>query len=133
MNVLFYSSSLTGIGKRFLRIVFSHVPQNQIEICHSITTLEERLHQPLGGMTIAVLHIRSREELEALITRRNLLEDFRIIMILPDNDEVTTAMGHILRPRFVVYSDSDLPDASVILGKMLLGKKANLSLEQAPS
>lgn len=124
MNVLYYSSSLTGIGKRFLRIVFSHVPQDRIEMCHSLATLEERLHQPLGGMTIAIFHITSRGELEALITRRDLLEDFRIIMILPDNEEITTAMGHILRPRFVVYSDSDLPDASVILGKMLLGQKA---------
>lgn len=126
MNILFYSSSLTGIGKRFLRIVLSHIPQGRIEMCHSLATLEERLHQPLGGMTIAVFHITNREELGALIALRELLEDFRIIMILPDSEESTTAMGHILRPRFVIYSDGDLPDASVILGKMLLGQKAVL-------
>jgi len=126
MNVLYYSSSLTGIGKRFLRIVYSHVPQGRIEMCHSIAALEERLHQPLGDMTIAVFHITTAAELEALIARRYLLEDFRIIMILPDSEATTIAMGHVLRPKYVVYSDSDLPDASVILGKMLLGTRAVL-------
>jgi hypothetical protein len=129
MNVLYYSSSLTGIGKRFLRIVFSHVPKERIELCRSIAALEERLHQLLGGMTIAVLHITRTDELEALIARRNLLEDFRIIMILPDSEGLTTALGHALRPRFVVYSDGDLPDASVVLGKMLQGKKSDATID----
>ncbi len=123
MKVLYYSSSLTGIGKRFFRTVLSHIPQERIEMCRSIGNLDSRLHQPLGGMTIAVFHVTERGELESLIARRDLLEDFRTILILPDNEEGTTAMGHILRPRFVIYSDSDLPDASVVLGKMLQGQK----------
>jgi hypothetical protein len=123
MNVLFYSASLTGIGKRFLRIVVSHVPQDRIEICRSIAALDSRLHKPLEGLAIAVFHITVIDELGALITRRDLLADFRTILVLPNCEESTTALAHVLRPRFVIYSDSDLPDASVVLGKMLQGKK----------
>src|SRR5512136_998598 len=113
MNVLFYSASLTGIGKRFLRIVVSHLPQDRIEICRSMAALDSRLHKPLGGLAIAVFHVTARDELGELITRRDLLIDLRNILVLPDSDETTTALAHVLRPRFVIYSDGDLPDASV--------------------
>jgi hypothetical protein len=121
MNVLFYSASLTGIGKRFFRIVVSHVPQDRIEICRSMAVLDSRLHRPLDGLAIAVFHVTDRDELGELITRRDLLADFRNILVLPDCDESTIALAHVLRPRFVIYSDGDLPDASVILGKLLQG------------
>ncbi|MHB8910962.1 MAG: hypothetical protein ACYDAA_18965 [Syntrophales bacterium] len=120
-KVLFYSASLKGIGKRFFRVILSHIPQDRIEICRSIAALDSRLHKPLGGLTIAAFHIHSGDELEELIGRRDLLADFRTILILPDSEEGTIACGHLLRPRFVIYGDSDLPDASVILGKMLQG------------
>ncbi|MHB9099165.1 MAG: hypothetical protein ACYC5X_15220 [Syntrophales bacterium] len=123
MKVLFYSATLKGIGKRFFRIILSHMPQDRIEICRSIAALDSQLHKPLGNLTIAVFHIHSGDELEKLIARRDLLADFRIILVLPDSEESTIARGHLLRPRFVVYGDGDLPDASVILGKMLQGYK----------
>ncbi len=123
MNVLFYSASLKGIGRRFLRIILSHLPQDRIEICRSIAALDSRLHKPLEGLTIAAFHIHGGEELEGLIARRELLADFRTILVLPDSEEITIARGHLLRPRFVVYGDGDLPDASVVLGKMLQGNQ----------
>jgi hypothetical protein len=123
MNILFYSASLKGIGKRLLRIVVSHVSQNRIEICRSITALDERLHKPLDSLAIAVFHLGSRQELKELIARRDLLADFRTILTLPDDEEGTVADGHRLRPRFVVFSDGDLPDASVVLGKIIQGYK----------
>jgi hypothetical protein len=123
MNVLLYSAPLKGIGRRFLRVILSHIPLDRIELCRSIAALDSRLRKPLDGLTIAVFHIRSGDELEALIARRDLLADFRTILVLPDSEESTITRGHLLRPRFVVYGDGDLPDASVVLGKMLRGNK----------
>jgi hypothetical protein len=127
MHVLYYSASLTGIGKRLLRIVGSHVPEERIAICRSMAALDARLHKPLEGLAIAVLHVTAIEELGALTARRNLLADLRTILVLPGCEEQTTALAHVLRPRFVVYSDGDLPDASVVLEKMLRGKKHTAS------
>ncbi len=121
MNVLFYSASLTGIGKRFLRIIVSHIPQNRIEICRTMAALDSRLHKPLEGLAIAILHIMKHDELNALISRRDLLTDLRTILVLPDCEDSTTALAHVLRPRFVIYSDADLPDASFVLGKLIQG------------
>lgn len=123
MDILFYTAALTGIGKRLLRITASHVPRERIELCRSHAELEARLRQSLDGRGIAILHAADRDELEALITHRELLVDFRIILALPDNDEATTTLAHILKPRFLVFSSADLPDASVILGKMLLSRR----------
>lgn len=122
MEILFYSTSLEGIGKGLMRIALSHIPERQIGRCRSLADVEARIRQPLSGMGVAILHAADREELRALIAGRELLDDFRVILALPDNDEVTTGLAHLLKPRFLVFSDEDLPDASVVLGKMLLAK-----------
>ncbi len=88
-----------------------------------MAALDSRLHKPLDGLAIAVFHVTDRDELGELITRRDLLADLRNILVLPDCDEVTTALAHVLRPRFVIYSDGDLPDASVVVGKLIQGAK----------
>jgi hypothetical protein len=123
MDILFYSTSLAGIGKSLLRIAASHVPRERIDLCRSLGEFDCRLRQPLEGCAIAILHAGDREELEAMVARRELLADFRVILVLPDNDEAATSLGHVLKPRFMVFSDGDLPDASVILGKMLLPRR----------
>lgn len=120
MDILFYSAALRGMGKRLLRIAVSHIPRERIEHCRSLPELKVRLRQPLDGQGIAMLHTANRDELEAMIACRELLTDFRIILALPDNGDATTALAHALKPRFLVFTDGDLPDASVVLGKMLL-------------
>ena len=46
-----------------------------------------------------------------------LLHDRRIILVLPDSEPETVSLGHILRPRFITYGDSDYMDVSAIMGK----------------
>lgn len=132
MDILFYSAALRGMGKRLLRMAVSHIPRERIDHCRSPFELKVRLGQPLGGRGIAMLHTANRGELEAMIACRGLLADFRIILALPDNGDATMALAHVLKPRFLVFTDGDLPDASVVLGKMLLSLRLpeRLTLER---
>ncbi|MDA8125763.1 MAG: hypothetical protein M0009_11310 [Deltaproteobacteria bacterium] len=107
-----------------LQIAADRLPQGRIEICRSVAALDARLHRPTDDMAIAIFHVGDRDELEALIARRELLSDFKIVLALPDAAEGTTARGHLLRPRFVIYSEGDLRNASSILGKMVQGAKS---------
>ena len=126
MDILFYSAALRGMGKRLLRTAVSHIPRERIEHCRTLTELEVRLRQPLDGQGIAMLHTANRDELEAMIACRELLNDFRIILALPDNGEDMTALAHVLKPRFLIFSSDDLTDASVVLGKMLISSRSPL-------
>jgi hypothetical protein len=61
----------------------------------------------------------NREDLENIVAIQNLLFDSRIVLILPDREEDTMALGYILRPRFVSYRDSSFKDVGAVLNKMI--------------
>lgn len=82
-------------------------------------SLLQRLHQPLSEAMIFVFLISSRQELLELVEYQEWLRDYRLILVLPDDDMETISRGHALRPRFVTYAESDFIDISAVLGKMI--------------
>ena len=68
---------------------------------------------------MAVLLAASKGQLSELLSLRELLNDVRIILILPDRGRETISQGHLLRPRFLSYADGDLTDVIAVLSKML--------------
>ncbi|MEN6332381.1 MAG: hypothetical protein ABFD57_10375 [Smithella sp.] len=61
----------------------------------------------------------SGKELEDILSIRELLEDAKIILIVPDTDPATLARGHTLRPRFLSDCGSDFVDVAAVLGRMI--------------
>ncbi len=119
MNILFYSSIKTGVGKNVQKTIEAKVSPDQIERCVSVEEISSRLRQPLGDLRIAILHVKSKEELFEIDSIKFLLSGIRIILILPDRDKDTIASGHKLFPRFVSYADSDFKDVGDVLKNML--------------
>ncbi|MCD6199973.1 MAG: hypothetical protein J7K15_15635, partial [Deltaproteobacteria bacterium] len=58
---------------------------------------------------------------------RDLIWDLRLILILPDREAGTIAKGHILRPRFLTYLDSDFTEVAAVLKKMLSNTDGNFA------
>lgn len=119
MNILFFSSIKTGEGEKVQKIIEAEVSSDQIERCRSVEEFSSRLRQPLGNLRIAVLQVKSKEELFEIFSIKSLLFGLRIILILPDRDKDTVSDGHKLFPRFVSYSDSDSNEVADVLKNML--------------
>lgn len=119
MHLLFYTPVSEGIGEQLQKMIEGLVPKNNVEVCRSIEGLSRRLRQPANELPIAVLLAATRGDLLELLSIRDLLYDIRIILVLPDRDEDTIAKGHMLRPRFLSYTDNDFVDVCSVLGKML--------------
>ena len=117
MNVIFFTSIDHSVANRLTRVLEVHVSRKELETFRNIDIFSERLHQPLPDPVVFVLQICSREELMDILPLRELLQDRRIILVLPDSEPETVSLGHILRPRFITYGDSDYMDMSAILGK----------------
>jgi hypothetical protein len=117
MNVIFFTSIDPSASNRLTRVLEVHVSRKELETCRNFQIFSERLHQPLFDPVVFVLQICSREELMDILALHELLHDRRIILILPDSEPETVSLGHILRPRFITYGDSDYMDVSAILGK----------------
>lgn len=91
----------------------------QVEICHTIGKLYQRIRRSGIGHMVAVLIIADRGELEAILRYADLLTDQKVILVLPDKDQQTISMGHALYPRFIAYSDGELQDVGSVLHKMI--------------
>ena len=92
--------------------------QDSIEIFYSYKRLSLRLRNPSGNEDIALLLASTRDDLNEFVACGHLLSNLRLILILPDGKKETIAQGHLLRPRFISYGDSDFSDVALVLQKM---------------
>ena len=118
-NIIVYSKAMNGIGSKLQEVVTSILPGSYVDTYHTISGLSERLHRPPLNFPIVILLAMNREDLDNIVAIQNLLFDYRIVLILPDREEDTMALGHTLRPRFVSYRDSSFKDVGAVLNKMI--------------
>ena len=128
MDILVYAKTTEGAGLRIQRLIETLVPREEIEIYETIDSLSCRLHQPIFHLDIAVLLATTKEELEDILSLRDLLSDVRNILVLPDRKEETNAQGHMLRPRFITYADGNFIELAAVLTKVL--EHTNLRKEE---
>lgn len=76
------------------------------------------LRQPLHKVSVLILFIASRKDLEALNTLVSLFDNIRIIIVLPDREKSTMSLCIALKPSFISYIDSDLMDIALVLKKI---------------
>jgi hypothetical protein len=124
VNIVLYSKEMNGVSENLQKTMETLVPKTWIEPYHTVEGLSERLSQPTHNALIAVVLPKNREDLRDVASMQHLLYDVRSIVILPDKDEETMALGHGLRPRFVSYRDGDFKDVAAVLSKMVAYHKA---------
>ncbi len=118
MGVLFYGAHENGIGLKLYQRLVRAVSPEAIEGFIDLDAFSKRLCLAPTCMSIVVLLAATREDLVALQSIKHLLEDTRILLVLPDEDAQTVRMAHELTPRFLTYLDGDFSDLSAVLRKM---------------
>lgn len=119
MSVLFYATG--DAGERLQRVIQDLVPKEKLEVYKTFEGFSERLRKPMDDIPVAVILAASEDDLLTILSISHLLYDVRFILILPDREDPTVAIGHSLRPRFLSYTDSDFREVTAVLGKMIGG------------
>jgi hypothetical protein len=119
MSIVLYSNESGKLAQRLQKIIKELKPEDRMECFQHMDLLIERLRKPRGDMSIAVLLSANRSDLLEILTIKDLFDDIRTILILPDRDDETIARGHRLHPRFMTFVDSDFDDVAAVLRKML--------------
>jgi hypothetical protein len=119
MGLIFYATDQNGVGRPLRKLHQELASEHQCEFYQTIDSLSQKLRQPLDGFSIAVFLASSHDDLMDFITIKDLLDEVRIILILPDRNEDTVKAGHTLRPRFLTYVDSNFSWVETVLKKML--------------
>ena len=119
MTLLIYSTTTSLEEKRLLRIIELMLPEKKFKFYRTIDDFSQRLRQPVLKQRIVILLLNSPKELEDVLSIRELLEDAKIILIVPDTNPATLARGHTLRPRFLSDCNSDFVDVAAVLGRII--------------
>jgi hypothetical protein len=67
-----------------------------------------------------VLIPADKGNLSRLVTDANLFERLHVILALPDEEEATTRLGHLLYPRVVLHANQLVDTLEAILRKALV-------------
>ena len=73
------------------------------------------------GQEVLVLLAETRERMAELIRLGDLLEDSRLILIVPDQAPDTLSAAHRLFPRFVATMADQYKDLCSVIGRMVSG------------
>lgn len=117
MKLILYANGSNEVEERLGNIIETLIPE-KLEIFRTIDSLSRRLRQPLNDVAIAVLLATKRKDLLKLLSIKDLFDDIKIILILPDSNKDTISLGYKLYPRFVSYADSNFMDVAAVLEKM---------------
>jgi len=118
MKIIHYADRKDAEGDRLERILGLFTGKGAILTCRSLGSLRTKLRQPCNYDDVLLIYPSNRKGLAELVALRELMVPMKIVLVLPDREEATVAMGHLLRPRMISYNDSDFLDVAAVLVRM---------------
>jgi hypothetical protein len=118
MQLLLYSSKQDKNESRLAEAIQAATPGKSIERFSSLADLRERLRSIVEPASIVVLVAADREELQDMQAFRDMLTEIFVILVIPDWQESTVKLAHILKPRFLSVIEDDFLDLSQIVAKI---------------
>jgi hypothetical protein len=123
MRVLFFcTEKALAAGDRLEEIVRDCVPEQYLHVSKTIDELRRQLWLPLELDQIAVIVAANDQELEEILSMEDLLDRYRIVLIIWNWQSETLSEAHKLRPRFLTHVDDNLSDVGLVLETMLYGR-----------
>lgn len=118
MNFLIFASDRIQ-KERLLQSLGLSCRHEHVEVIVDTAALKRRLRRSQAGIQLLVLSIADLRELECIIGMADLLDDHRLILVLPDRSRQTVALAHTLYPRFISYTDVDCEELRAVIVQML--------------
>ncbi len=128
--MIFYMPAYDEKGEELLNRMLAELAPRRIEIYRSFQNLRQRIQRPFPDVKVAVLFCMTQADLQEIFTLSECLQDFKIILVLPDDDTETIIKAHNLRPRYLSWMDHDFFDMVAVLKRMVDFYDAHQTEEQ---
>ena len=119
MNLLIYIPAFSEFSRRFMDDVRRLPSGIKSEVFDTRAGFISRLRQPKDNSLITILFEPSHEDLEDARNARQYLVSVPLLLVLSDQDVVTMALAHRLRPSYITYVDSDLSRLLSVVKKLM--------------
>jgi hypothetical protein len=121
--ILFVDPDSGPRGRLFLQRVQQQLSGARVQVCMSVENCVAALRRIRPGMNppIVVLFVAGKKSLDQVYTKKQLLEDKKIVMVLPEeNTDDCTALIYKFFPRYVAFMDDRYDDLCDVLNKMMV-------------
>ena len=119
IEILIYFSTEDGTGAQLQKIMKQFVSEVQVRIFRNWKVFVNKLMSPKIKRVIVVVVLSQREELLDALSIRDIFHEYKLILILPDQEEETISLGHSLRPNFMTHKMGNFQQLEMVLEKML--------------
>lgn len=125
MNLILYiHQDTSGKGDHFKRVIEENFKKVEMELFQTLNAFKTRLKKiSRYNEEIFILFADSENRLKELSELIELLEDKRIIFILPDDRKQTLSLSLKFFPRFITFSNNNYADLCDVLNKMMTQNK----------
>lgn len=121
MNVVLYLSGAGAAEKALGEAVEATVPPKRLVRCQNTGDLSRCLLRPTHDLSAVVLLATSSKDLEDILSLRESLRGLRVLIVLPDGNPRTVALGHTLHPRLLTHTDCNFTELVVAVLVKILG------------
>ncbi len=91
--------------------VKDQLSEHRTELCTTVNRLARRLWEFGAEGTIAVLLPADEEELIDVYWVKDLFSEIPVMLVLPNRDKFTEAIGYRLKPRLMCHRESNITEA----------------------
>lgn len=119
LNIIFYTPLMNRPDEFIKNAVSKAALRAKSEIVRDKVEIINRINTNGHNAAIIVLYAHNEGAFLNIVSIRRFLSDNTFILILPDQHEITTSIGHALRPRVLTYAGGSSADVEDLLGRMI--------------
>ncbi len=118
--ILFIDQDSSQKGVSFKKILNQNFKKLEIQTLQTFNAFKARLNQASNyDNEVFILFADSKRRLNKLTSLIDLLENKRIILILPDDSKATVSMALQFFPRYFTYINDTYKDLCDVINKMI--------------
>jgi hypothetical protein len=117
--VLYYSEEAEKRGRKLQEVLSNDLPEMRWEFYTDFAELATGLQRPEVNPAAVVLVIGDRTELDELLALRPVLQNTRVILVLPDQTKETRALAEQLHPYYIKLPGDDFVELASVIDEIL--------------
>ena len=130
--VLYYSEEAERHGRKLQEVLNNDLPDMRLELFTDFEELVTGLQRPEVDPAAVVLVIGSRMELDEFLPLRPILQNTRVILVLPDQARDTLNLAEQLDPYYIKPPGDDFVELAYIVDEILEERRVTPLSENPP-
>jgi hypothetical protein len=110
MRILYYSPHLKGIGRTIYRTIVDEAPGSTVAVCRTMDCLANSIEKSREDPVIAVVLAEREEHLLNAYFIKHRLYRAPLLLVLPDREPETRAIGFRIKAHSLCYTDSTVDE-----------------------